>query len=51
VYDIAQICGTSLVQIQKHYDVAESLVTSKKMNRNTLRFDGTGNVVVDGNWT
>ena len=48
VYDIAKICGTSLVQIQKHYDAAEALVTSKKMNKNTLRFDGTGNVVVDG---
>ena len=47
VYDIAKICGTSLVQIQKHYDAAESLVTSKKMNNNTLRFDGMGNVVVD----
>jgi len=47
VYDIAKICGTSLVQIQKHYDAAESLVTSKKMNKNTLRFDGMGNVVVD----
>jgi integrase len=38
VYDIAKICGTSLVQIQKHYDAAESLVTSKKMNKNNLRF-------------
>lgn len=47
VYDIAKICGTSLIQIQKHYDAAESLVTSKKMNKNNLRFDSTGNVVID----
>ena len=47
VYDIAKICGTSLLQIQKHYDAAESLVTSKKMNRNSLRFDSEGNVAID----
>jgi hypothetical protein len=47
VYDIAKICGTSLVQIQKHYDAAESLVTSKKMNRHNLRFDHHGSVVLE----
>lgn len=47
VYDIAKICGTSLVQIQKHYDAVTSLVTSKKMNKSLLRFDNKGNVVVD----
>jgi integrase len=47
VYDIAKICGTSLVQIQKHYDAAESLVTSKKMNKCSIRFDQNGNIMVD----
>ncbi len=47
VYDIAKICGTSLSQIQKHYDAVTSLITSQKMNKNTLRFDKHGNVVVD----
>lgn len=47
VYDIAKISGTSLVQIQKHYDAATSLITSKKMNKNSLRFDEHGDVVID----
>ncbi len=47
VYDIAKISGTSLQQIQKHYDAAASLVTSQKMNKNMLRFDKRGNVVVE----
>jgi len=47
VYDIAKISGTSLQQIQNHYDGAESLVTSRKMNKNTLRFDGHGNVIIE----
>jgi integrase len=47
VYDIAKITGTSLLQIQKHYDAASSLVTSQKMNKNSLRFDAIGGVIVD----
>jgi integrase len=47
VYDIAKIAGTSLAQIQKHYDAASSLVTSQKMNKHSLRFDGTGGVSVN----
>jgi integrase len=47
VYDIAKISGTSLQQIQKHYDAAASLVTSQKMNKYTLRFDEHPNVVID----
>lgn len=47
VYDIAKICGTSLVQIQKHYDAATALLTSQVMNRNQMRFDSHGNVVLD----
>jgi integrase len=47
VYDIAKISGTSLMQIQKHYDAAASLITSQKMNKNLLRFDEHNNVVVD----
>lgn len=47
VYDITKISGTSLVQIQKHYDAATSLITSKKMNKNSLRFDEHGDVVID----
>lgn len=47
VYDIAKITGTSLTQIQKHYDAATSLMTSQKMNRNSMRFDTHGNVVLE----
>ena len=47
VYDIAKIAGTSLTQIQKHYDAASSLVTSKKMNKNKIVFDGHGQVVIE----
>ena len=47
VYDIAKISGTSLQQIQKHYDAAASLVTSQKMNKHSLRFDEYHNVVID----
>lgn len=47
VYDIAKICGTSLVQIQKHYDAASSLLTSQTMNKNQIRFDSHGNVVLE----
>lgn len=47
VYDIAKISGTSLQQIQKHYDAAASLVTSQKMNKHALRFDEHHNVVID----
>ena len=47
VYDIAKICGTSLVQIQKHYDAASSLLTSQTMNKNQIRFDSYGNVVLE----
>jgi integrase len=47
VYDIAKISGTSLQQIQKHYDAAASLVTSQKMNKHSLRFDEHHNVVID----
>ena len=47
VYDIAKISGTSLQQIQKHYDAAASLVTSQKMNKHLLRFDEHHNVVID----
>ena len=47
VYDIAKVTGTSLIQIQKHYDAATSLMTSQKMNRNSLRFDSHGNVVLE----
>ena len=47
VYDIAKICGTSLQQIQKHYDSITSLTTSQKMNRNSLRFDKHGNVIIE----
>lgn len=47
VYDITKISGTSLQQIQKHYDAATSLITSQKMNKNTLRFDSHGNVVIE----
>ena len=47
VYDIAKISGTSLQQIQKHYDAAASLVTSQKMNKHSLRFDEHQNVVID----
>ena len=47
VYDIAKIAGTSLTQIQKHYDAASSLVTSKKMNKNKIVFDGHGKVVIE----
>ena len=47
VYDIAKISGTSLQQIQKHYDAAASLVTSQKMNKHSLRFDEHPNVVID----
>lgn len=47
VYDIAKITGTSLTQITKHYDAATSLFTSQKMNKNALRFDKHGNVVME----
>ena len=47
VYDIAKISGTSLTQIQKHYDAASSLVTSQKMNKNRIRFDKHGMVVLE----
>lgn len=47
VYDIAKISGTSLQQIQHHYDAAQSLVTSRKMNKNTLRFDSHNNVIIE----
>lgn len=47
VYDIAKISGTSLSQIQTHYDAANSLVTSQKMNLNKLRINKHGNVIVD----
>jgi len=47
IYDIAKISGTSLQQIQHHYDAAQSLVTSRKMNKNTLRFDSHGNVIIE----
>lgn len=47
VYDIAKISGTSLQQIQNHYDAAESLITSRKMNKNSLRFDSHGNVIIE----
>lgn len=47
VYDIAKISGTSLTQIQKHYDAATSLVTSQKMNKNRIKFDKNGMVVLE----
>lgn len=47
VYDIAKISGTSLTQIQKHYDAASSLVTSQKMNKNRIRFDKHGMVILE----
>jgi hypothetical protein len=47
VYDIAKISGTSLTQIQKHYDAASSLVTSQKMNKNRIRFDQYGMVILE----
>ena len=47
VYDIAKIAGTSLMQIQKHYDAASSLVTSQKMNKNKIVFDKHGMVVIE----
>ena len=47
VYDIAKITGTSLVQIQKHYDAITSLATSRNMNKNTLRFDKHHNVIME----
>lgn len=47
VYDIAKIAGTSLMQIQKHYDAASSLVTSQKMNKNKIVFDKHGMVVLE----
>ena len=51
VYDIAKIAGTSLIQIQKHYDAASSLVTSQKMNMNKIVFDRHGMVVLENNIT
>lgn len=47
VYDIAKIAGTSLTQIQKHYDAVTSLVTSKQMNKSSIRFDSQGNIVLE----
>ena len=47
VYDIAKISGTSLQQIQKHYDAATSLLASQKMNKIKLRFDSHKNVVLE----
>ncbi|MEI6188391.1 MAG: site-specific integrase, partial [Alphaproteobacteria bacterium] len=45
VYDLAKVCGTSLTQIQKHYDAVQSLVTSKKLNKTALSFDSQGNLI------
>jgi integrase len=47
IYDIAKISGTSLTQIQKHYDAASSLVTSQKMNKNKIKFDRNGMVILE----
>ena len=47
VYDIAKVAGTSLLQIQKHYDAASTLYTSQKMNKNNIIFDKSGQVILE----
>ena len=47
VYDIAKIAGTSLIQVQKHYDAITSLATSRNMNKNGMRFDEHHNVILE----
>jgi integrase len=46
VYDIAKISGTSLKQIEHHYDAIQALVTSQKMNKTKMRFTSKGQMIV-----
>jgi integrase len=46
VYDIAKISGTSLKQIEHHYDAIQALVTSQNMNKTQMRFTSNGQMIV-----
>lgn len=47
IYDIAKVAGTSMLQIQKTYDAASILFTSKKMNKSQIVFDRSGEIILE----
>jgi integrase len=47
VYKIARYCGTSMNQIQKHYDNVKDTQISKEMLSYSLKFDKNDEIVLD----
>jgi hypothetical protein len=47
VYKIARYCGTSMNQIQKHYDNVKDTQISKEMLSYNLKFDKNDEIVLD----
>ena len=47
VYTIARYAGTSLTQIQKHYDNVKDKQVSDKILSYNLKFDDDGGVILD----